>query len=108
MSLNIPDVPTELTAQSITQKIWDIEQNNTMKLYNNCLTEIKKQVFPCKVLIENCTDTGISIIINKLILAGYVAQAVVICESEHDYQSGGEYNVDRKYITIKNPLLGTK
>ena len=99
MSLELPDIPTELTAASIAAKIAEDNHAKAMVLRDACLAKIKGQVFPCEVDATNYTYVVVCAVVKSLIKGGYKAQRFTK-NFELDYGQGMEKRV---YIRIDNP-----
>src|ERR1700722_7386615 len=95
MSYSLPEVPSDLTAESIYNKIQLQNIEKALKIFNSCLNEIRKQKFPCYVSI-NETDSldVINSITAKLNSAGYKAGRV----SKREKVQSGPYN--KTYVLI--------
>ena len=102
--MEIPDIPNEYSALLVARKMQETEERNTMKIYHDCVNAIKMQKFPCKVFVEsNSSVSAVTSILGKLTKAGYVAMVNTEQEIERDYDN--QYQVDRTYITIENPMI---
>ena len=105
MNFEIPKVPEHLSAQNTTDAIKSSNYQIALNIYQQCLDEIKKFVFPCRILLNehDVNNEYIDKICSNLNNAGYNAERKEC--NEEKYHFDGNYIVQNIYILIDNPLM---